>query len=71
MQIIKANHNHMHNYMQIIKAETGSFYAWKNIYFMLSYSVYGFKNQNSKFSWLNKTFVSSSFTSFLTSKPKR
>ena len=27
MQIIKANHNHMHNYMQIIKAETGSFYA--------------------------------------------
>ena len=31
---------------------------------MLSYIVYGFKNQNDTFSWLTKNFVSGSFTLF-------
>ena len=44
---------------------------WYDIYFLLSCFVYGFKNQNGKFPWVSKNFVSGSFTPFLTSKPKR
>ena len=44
---------------------------WSDIYFSLLCFVYDFQNQNGKFPWLNKNYVSSSFTSFLTSKARR
>ena len=44
---------------------------WSDIYFSLLCFVYDFKNQNGKFPWLNKNYVSGSFTSFLTSEASR
>ena len=42
-----------------------------DIYFSLLCFAYGFKNLNGKFPWLNKNYVSGSFTSFLTSQARR